>query len=231
MLHLPNHTVVRSSRFSKLVSSLAGGNQKGTIRPACQTPGLDVVRIDGGLDEAWIPASSDVAAPLVLHILVNFVVSFTLSQPLDVKAIKAKFQGAMDVDYVVERERTTFLDLQWVLWDKGVLEAEKKYEFEIVGEIPSTAPCSLETAVGDIEYTLDVRFDGLLDNCQLQGIAKPVIVWNPHLVFDVPRPGLSLGDNMELEMVGATAGLGKNFTAFIRYPDQWLTGDNSLGTD
>lgn len=227
MLHHPSHTVVRSSRFSKLVSSLTGGHPKGAIRPAYQTPELDVVHIDGGLDEAWITASKDLAVPSELHVLVNFVVSFTLSQPLDVTAIKAKFQGVMDVDYVVQRERNTFLDLQWILWDNGVLEAEKKYEFEIVGEIPSTAPCSLETAVGDIEYTLDVRFDGLLDSGQLQGVKKSVVVWNPHLVFDVPRPGLTPSDNMELEMVGATVGLGKDFMAFIRYPDQWFTGDNS----
>jgi hypothetical protein len=228
MLHLPNHTVVRSSKFSKLVSSLTGSHPKGAIGPAYQSLELDVVRIDGGLDEIWVPASNDVAAPSVLHVLVNFVVSFTLSQPLDVKAIKAKFQGIMDVEYVVERERTTFLNLQWTLWDKGVLEAEKKYEFEIVAEIPATAPCSLETAVGDIEYTLDVRFDGLLDRGQLQEVTKSVVVWNPHLVFDVPMPGLAFGDNMEVDMVGATVGLGKNFKAFIRYPDQWVTGDNSF---
>src|SRR5437667_2099345 len=149
MLQLSNNTMVRSLKFGDFIPPW---HRKRAIRPADQSTNLDVVHIDGGLDEVWTPpvASHESPSSSMLHVLVSFMVSFTLSQPLEVGSIKAQFEGVMNVDYM---DREPFLSLAWTLWDQGELAAGKKYEFEVVAEIPSTAPCSLEVGKGNIDYT------------------------------------------------------------------------------
>ena len=215
--------MVRSLKFGDFIPPWDYRNR--AIAPAAdQTTSsteLDVVHIDGGLDEVWTPPANQIISSSTLHVLVSFVVSFTLSQPLGVENIKAHFEGLMNVEYL---ERESFFSLQWTLWDQGELAAGKKYEFEVVAEIPASAPCSLEVERGNIDYTFWVRFEGVSDRGQIREITKGVKVWNPYLVFDVPRPGLTCGDDMESEMVGTMIDVGKGLMAFIRYPDQWLTG-------
>ena len=218
--------MVRTLKFGDFIPPWH--HRKRAIRPiadqttAATTTEMDVVHIDGGLDEVWTPLSNEVAtSSSMLHVLVSFVVSFTLSQPLEVERIKAQFEGLIHVEYA---ERQPFLSLQWTLWDQGELVTGKKYEFEVVGEIPATAPCSLKVGRGSIDYTFWVRFEGVSDFGESREITNAVKVWNPYLVFDVPRPGLMCGDDMESEMVGTMIDVGKSLTAFIRYPDQWLTG-------
>jgi hypothetical protein len=223
MLQLSSSEMVRSLKFGDFIPPWQHRNR--AIRPiadqATTTTVLDVVHIDGGLDEVWTSPNNQVVTSSILHVLVSFVVSFTLSQPLEVERIKAQFEGLMNIDYL---DREPFLSLQWTLWDQGELGAGKKYEFEVVAEIPASAPCSLEVGRGNIDYTFWVRFEGVSDCGQIREITKGVKVWNPYLVFDVPRPGLTCGHDMESEMVGTTIDVGKGLTAFIRYPDQWLTG-------
>jgi hypothetical protein len=219
MLQFSSNAMVRSLKFNHFSPPRT---LKDSIRPTSSINGeLDVVHIDGGLDEVWTPPSNEITTVSILHVLVSFVVSFTLSEPLCVESIKAQFEGVMNVEYL---ERMPFLNLQWTLWDQGELAAGKKYEFEVVAEIPSSAPCSLETTRGNIEYIFWVRFCGVLDGGKVREITKSVNIWNPYLVFDVPRPGLTCGNDKESEMVGTTIDLGNELTAFVRYPDQCLNG-------
>jgi hypothetical protein len=218
MLQLSSGTMVRSLKSGNFIPPWRSKNNRTSIHP---TQGLDVVHINGGLDEVWTPPNSEDPTSSLLHVLVSFVVSFTLSEPLKVESIRAEFEGGMNVDYT---EPTSFLELRWTLWDQGELAAGKKYEFEVVAEIPSTAPCSLETTLGNIDYTFFVRFEGILDCGQMCSITKSVKIWNPYLVFDVPRPGLRCSEVMESELVGTMINVGKDLTAFIRYPDQCLNG-------
>lgn len=218
MLQLSNNAMVRSLKFNHFYPPWTG---KLPIRPAAAAADLDVVHIDGGLDEVWTPPSNEIATASVLHVLVSFMVSFTLSQPLKVEKVKAQFEGVMNVEFM---EPKPFLNLRWTLWDQGELAAGKKYEFEVVAEIPSTAPCSLKGMSGNIDYTFWVRFVGVMDHGKVREISKPVKVWNPYLVFDVPRAGLTFGEDLESEFVGTRIDLGNGLTAFIRYPDQCLNG-------
>lgn len=231
MLQFSTNAMVRSLKFNQF--SQPWTSTKIPVRPTettnttstSTTRELDVVHIDGGLDEVWTPPNNEIVTASMLHVLVSFVVSFTLSQPLQVESIKAQFEGVMNVDFL---ERTPFLNLQWTLWDQGELAAGKNYEFEVVAEIPSTAPCSLEVERGNVEYIFWVQFMGVMDNGKAREIKKPVKVWNPYLVFDVPRPGLICGHDMESEMVGTSIDLGNELTAFIRYPDQCTNGHSSI---
>ena len=227
MLQLSNSTMIRSLKFGDFIPPW---DRKHSICPVADQTAtatdLDVVHIDGGLDEVWTPPTNQIITSSTLHVLVSFVVSFTLSQPLCVKTIKAQFEGLMSVECL---EKESFLNLQWTLWDQGELAAGKKYEFEVVAEIPASAPCTLEVDRGYIDYTFWVRFGGVSDRGKVREITKAVKVWNPYLVFDVPRPGLMCGDDMESEMVGTMIDIGKGLAAFIRYPDQWLTGRYPVG--
>ena len=183
-----------------------------------QRQDLDVVRLDGGVFETWT-TPIDTAEP-VLHVILKFLVSFTLTSPLYVEKVEAQFLGNMDFIYGF---RVHFLTLSWALCSPGVFEPNHKYEFEVMAELPPDTPCSLETEHARICYEFQVKFMGEKTGCELRGCSQSLNVWNPYLVFDAPRSGLGLGVD-EVNMVGATIELGKGITAFVRYPDQWING-------
>ena len=214
--------VMRPLKFGRLVSSWGRSQGKRSVSPDDHDIEPDVVHIDGGLEEVWHPPNKEAATASVHHVLVNIVVFFILSQPLDVRAIKAHFEGILDVDFVGPRFRTSFLSLQWILWDKGKLEAGKKYRFDVIAEIPASTPCSFVSTKGIIEYLFHLNFDNEMGGESIKGASKTVKVWNPYLVFDIPRPGLIWGGDMESEMVGNKIEIHKDLTAFVRYPDQWF---------
>ena len=205
-----------------LSSSQLRRNSNNRTSPTSAAVQRDIVHIDGGLHEVRTPFYNEKASETVLHVILRFEVSFILSRPLHVRCIKAHFEGSIDVADVGQLFHIQFLHLQWVLWDKGVLEAGRKYEFEVVAEIPPTAPCSVETRRGSIEYTFRVQLEGVEGECSLR--TKQIRVWNPYMVFDVPRMNLAWSDDLDSEMVGTTVRLGKALEAFIRYPDQCFTG-------
>jgi hypothetical protein len=184
----------------------------------------DVVHITGGLNETWI-RPDDESDGTVLRVFLRFMVSFMFTERLDVESVKAHFEGKMEVDFVgPERITVSILKLDWTLWDKGRLEPRRKYEFKVLAELPATAPCSLATSRGSIEYTFHLRFNGTEKFGHSLEFKRPLKVENPFLVFDVPRDGLTCGNDLESEMVGTMIQLNKDFSAFLRYPDQWSRG-------
>jgi|SRR5271156_6761571 len=183
-----------------------------------QSRDLDVVHLDGGLFETWT-VCADTAEP-VLHVILKFLVSFTLTSPLYAEKIETQLIGNMDFIYGF---RVHFLTLSWTLWTGGVFEPHQKYEFEVMAELPSDTPCSLETEHASICYEFQVNFMGEKAGCELRGCSQRLNVWNPYLVFDASRAGLDLGVD-EANMIGATVELAKGLTAFVRYPDQWING-------
>lgn len=224
MLHFSSGDMVRCLRFGSLNPPWQKSIETtatSAVRPSSRDL-LDLVHIDGGLDEVWMPASRFAVSESTLHVLVNFTVSFTLSDPLDVECIKASFEGSLNVQFT---EPVPFLRLEWMLWDRGLLPAGKRYEFEVVAEIPSTAPCSLETRLGAIDYRFVLSVEGLRDRCLgPRVVSKGVKVLNPYLVFDIPRVNLSLGNDDDAEMIGATIDVRKDLIAFVRFLDQFVTG-------
>jgi hypothetical protein len=217
---IAHRVVMGPLKIGKFVTSWGRSQPKRPVSPDDHDIEPDIVHIDGGLEEVWHPPNNKTAS--VHHVLVNIVVFFILSRPLDVGTIKAHFEGILDVDFVGPRFRTSFLSLQWVLWNKGKLQAGRKYRFDVIAEIPTSTPCSFVSTKGIIEYLFHVNFDDGADGGGLIGESKTVTVWNPHLVFDIPRPGLIWGGDMESEMVGNTIEIYKDLTAFVRYPDQWF---------
>jgi hypothetical protein len=226
MLHFSSGDMVRSLKFGSLCPPWQKSitETPAPVRPTSSSTALDMVHIDGGLNKVWTPASRAAAAESTLHVLVNFTVSFTLTAPLDVECIKAKFEGNLNIQFT---EAVPFLRIEWMLWDQGLLPAGKRYEFEVVAEIPSTAPCSMETRLGGVDYTLVLWVEGLRDRCMGPRIVtKAVTVLNPYLVFDVPRVNLEVGVDQDLELIGATVDVTKDVMAFVRYPDQFVTGND-----
>jgi hypothetical protein len=224
MLHFSNGDMVRSLKFGSICPpwQKAITEAPAAVRPTLANE-LDMVHIDGGLKKVWTPASRAAVAESTLHVLVNFTVSFTLTAPLDVDCIKATFEGKLNIQFT---EAVPFLRIEWMLWDQGLLPAGKRYEFEFVAEIPSTAPCSMETRLGGVDYTLVLWVEGLRDRCMGPRIVtKAVKVLNPYLVFDVPRVNLDVGGDHDMELIGATIDVTKDVMAFIRYPDQFVTGN------
>jgi hypothetical protein len=190
-----------------------------------ETGALDDVYINGGLYEVWTPHDNGDVVTSVVHVFVRFVVSFTFSKSVDMQTIKAQLEGSMNVTYWgSEPAKTSFLNLQWVLWDKGELEAGKKYKFRVLAELPITAPCSIETSKGSIDYTFQLRFAEMANRGHSVWLTSPLKIWNPYVVFDVPRQGLTCGGALVSEMVGTTIKIDKDLTAFLRYPDQWSNG-------
>lgn len=214
-------------KLGKFVPPWGRAPDKRSVSPDDHDIEPDVIHIDGGLEEVWHPPNKQTTAASVHHVLVNIVVFFILTRPLDVGAIKAHFEGILDVDFVGPRFRTSFLSLQWILWDKGKLAAGKKYRFDVIAEIPTTTPCSFISTKGIIEYLFHVNFEGEVNGGRIVGGSKTINVWNPYLVFDIPRPGLMWGGAMESEMVGNTIEIYKDLTAFVRYPDQWFNSNLS----
>jgi hypothetical protein len=221
MLWLTRNTVPHSFNFGSLVSSLS---PQISARSPYIKEKLDVVHVEGGLYEPQAPSGEKEITGSKLHVVLRFLVSFTLSEPLHVEAIKAYFQGIMEVAYMGEEISIPIVNMQWVLWHKGVLKGGKRYKFEIIGQLPSNAPPSLETAKGSIHYKFWTEAEGVVRPCRLEQSMKSVEVWNPYMVVDSPRQGLELGCDKEIEMVGTTIAVSKDFTAFIRYPDQWFSG-------
>src|SRR5277367_1925608 len=212
---MAHRVVMGPLNIGKFVTSWGRSQEKRSVSPDDHDIEPDVVHIDGGLEEVWHPRDKETATASVHHVLVNIVVFFILTRPLDVGAIKAHFEGILDVDFVGPRFRTSFLSLQWVLWDKGTLQAGTKYRFDVIAEIPTSTPCSFISTKGIIEYMFHVNFDDVgVEGGSLLGASKTVKVWNPYLVFDIPRPGLLWGGDMESEMVGNTIEIYKNLTAF-----------------
>ena len=219
-----NGEIMRPMKLGKLVPLWgARAPVKRSVSPDDHDIQPDVIHIDGGLEEVWLPPNKETTTASVHHILVRIVVFFILSRPLDVGAIKAHFEGILDVDFVGPRYRTSFLSLKWVLWDKGKLQAGRKYRFNVIAEMPNTTPCSFVSTKGFIEYEFHVNFEDGGDGGRIMGSSKTLKIWNPYLVFDIPRPGLMWGGDMESEMVGNTIEIYKDLTAFVRYPDQWFT--------
>lgn len=182
----------------------------------------DIVHIDGGLHDVRSPLLNEKSPESTVHAILRFGVSFILSKPLDVKRIMAKFEGAIDAVDARQHAYIPILQLQWTLWDKGVLASGRKYKFEIAAEISPNVPCSVESENGSIEYMFRVLLEGVNGDCTLR--TREVKVWNPYMVFDVPRMGLAWSDSAESNMVGMTVELNKALTAFVRYPDQSFTG-------
>jgi len=217
--------MVRCLKFGSILppcKKIVTGAQSVRPAPQVQTNFLDLVHVDGGLNEVWTPGSRFAVSESTLHVLINFTVSFTLTESLDVDRIKATLEGNMNVQFM---ESVPFLRMEWTLWDQGLLPAGKRYEFEVVAEIPSTAPCSLETRLGSIDYNFVLWVEGLRDQCLGQRIvSKAIGVVNPYLVFDIPRVDLGCLTDNDTEMIGATFDVNKNTMAFVRCPDQFVAG-------
>jgi len=225
MLHFSTGDMVRCLKFGSIFppwQKIVTG--AGSVHPApqVQTNILDLVHIDGGLNEVWTPSSRLAVSESTLHVLVNFTVSFTLTESLDVDRIKATLEGTMNVRFT---DTVPFLRMEWTLWDQGLLPAGKRYEFEVVAEIPATAPCSLETKLASIDYNFVLWVEGLRDRCLGQRIvSKAIGVVNPYLVFDIPRVDPACSTDDDTEMIGATFDVNKDTMAFVRCPDQFVAG-------
>jgi hypothetical protein len=229
MLELSNGVSImrRQSTLGKLVPSWGRSRSRRPVSPDDGDIEPDMIHIEGGLEEVWHTASEKVTAGPLHQVLVNIVVFFVLTRPVDVGSITAHFEGILDVDFIGPRYRTSFLNLHWILWDKGTLRAGRKYRFDVIAEVPPTAPCSFVSTKGIIEYLFHVNFDSPNKRSDPLEISRSVKVWNPYVVFDLPRPGLLWGGDMESEMVGTTVEISKDLTAFVRYPDQWFNSTSS----
>ena len=194
------------------------------VNPANHDGDLDVIHIDGGLYNSLTPSEAEDDANVTSRILLRFVISFTLSQPLHVKCFNAYFEGAMELDYMGQEIEIPILRLEWMLCKNEGLHPYKKYEFKVAGEIPSSSPPSLETAKGRIQYRFSTQFDGIRGQCSLVETLNMVNVKNSCVRFDSPRQGLEWGCDREVEMVGTSVEIWRDLKAFIRYPDQWFNG-------
>jgi hypothetical protein len=113
MLHFSSGDIVRCLKFGNICPpwQKTVPEPPAPVRPTSEGA-LDMVHIYGGLHKVWTPASRAAVAESTLHVLVNFTVSFTLTAPLDVDCVRAKFEGNLNIQFM---EAVPFLRIEWML--------------------------------------------------------------------------------------------------------------------
>jgi hypothetical protein len=233
-----------------IFGSRAGSASSSRAASRASSPGpagipgkVDSLRIDGSLYDVLRPregpAQPGELLPKELHVVLRYIVSFTLSKPVHCESMKATYRCMMIVTTdpgdgqfgEAQKEKVELCRLNWTIWRGTVLEAGKEHSFDFNGELPPFTPRSWRTPNGRIEHTMTVRLDGVTDSGRLRRTRKTIEVWNPFsLDADNPRPGLDFHAELEEEMVGTSIEIEKGLEAFIRYPDQCYKGSNRSAT-